>query len=78
MVKQDTTTDPAMTAVANLMGARGGHRRGARMTAAERSASAAYASLARWTGKRPAVHWRDLLGKKPIAATGPKRKKKPA
>jgi hypothetical protein len=78
MTKQETTPDPAMTAVAKLMGARGGHRRGARMTAAERSASAAYASLARWTGKRPAVHWRDLLGKKPVAVTARNRKKKPA
>jgi hypothetical protein len=68
--------DEAISAVAKILGARGGTKRGQRMTAEERSASARFAGRHRW-GAKQAGSWRDLIGETSVAAqvTVPKPKR---
>jgi hypothetical protein len=75
MTKPETAPDPAVSAVAKIMGAKGGTKRGQRMTAEERSASARFAIRHRWGGKQEGS-WRDLIGEKPKAAPKPKRRRR--
>ena len=68
--------DEAISAVAKILGARGGTKRGQRMTAEERSASARFAGRHRW-GAKQAGSWRDLIEETLVTAqaTTPKPKR---
>ena len=51
MTRPEASPDPTLSAVAKLLGVRGGTTRRQRMTAEERSASARFAGRHRWGTK---------------------------
>jgi hypothetical protein len=75
VTKPEASPDPDVSAVAKIMGARGGTQRRQRMTAEERSASARFAGRHRW-GAKQAGSWRDLIGEKPKDTSKPKRRRR--
>jgi len=65
--------NPHAVALGKLGGSKGGKKRASKLTAAERSASARKAALARWQK----VKQRDKLGNSQLAAQPKKKDSKP-